>query len=156
MHWNQCGSQTQVFQGFQDSRIAQIGNYGALSGRDAAGGKDQWQRSLGGRGSTTTSQRKQQETESAYRTYILGYEGRELGWKLVEARVKKISNLYLFLFAILLKSSFSKLPPVPCCIRENFSLLTMTHRQFEMTSIQINGKFQLTFICTSLHLHIHL
>lgn len=27
--------------GFQDSGIAQIGNYGALSGREAAGGKDQ-------------------------------------------------------------------------------------------------------------------
>lgn len=57
---------------------------------------------------------------------MLGYERGKLGWKLVEAKAEKISNLYFFLFAILSELSFSKLSPVLFKISGNFTLLTWT------------------------------
>jgi len=48
-------------------------------------------------------------------------------------------SLYV-VFAIVPKTNFSKPSPVPRKISGNFTLLTMTHRLLETTSIQISGK----------------
>lgn len=46
-------------------------------------------------------------------------------------------------FAILSKANVSKPPPVPGKTSRNFTLLTMTHRLLETTSIQIRGEILL-------------